>query len=82
MSSVNILLNGLKGEERQRMETSIRRASSFIKEVSKRIEEELKQEEDPDFNSPAWAYKQAYKLGYKKGLTKLLKYATLLPSKE
>ena len=50
--------------------------------VIPRIEEELKQESDPDFDSPSWAYKQAYQLGYKRGLTKLLKYAILLPSKE
>ena len=82
MSNNNILLNGLKGEERTRMEDVIKRASPFLEIVSKRIEEELKQEQDPDFDSPSWAYKQAYYLGYKRGLTKLLKYAILLPSKE
>lgn len=82
MASTNILLNGLKGKERQDMEDVIRRASAFLTVVSKRIEEELKQETDPDFDSPSWAYKQAFQLGYKKGLTKLLKYAILTPSKE
>ena len=82
MASTNILLNGLKGKERQDMEDVIRRASAFLTVVSKRIEEELKQETDPDFDSPSWAYKQAFQLGYKKGLTKLLKYAILNPSKE
>ena len=82
MANTNILLNGLKGEERKKMEDVIRRASPFLKAVSQRIEEELKQESDPDFDSPSWAYKQAYQLGYKRGLTKLLKYAILLPSKE
>lgn len=82
MANTNILLNGLKGEARKEMEDVIRRASPFLKAVSQRIEEELKQESDPDFDSPSWAYKQAYQLGYKRGLTKLLKYAILLPSKE
>jgi len=82
MASTNILLNGLKGKERQDMENAIRMASAFLKVVSKRIEDELNQETDPDFDSPSWAYKQAYQLGYKKGLTKLLKYAILTPSKE
>ena len=82
MTNKNILLNGLKGEDRQRMEDVIRRASAFIEIVSKKISEELEQESDPDFDSPSWAYKQAYQIGYKKGLTKLLKYATLIPSKE
>ena len=82
MPNTNLLLNGLKGKDRQNMEDAIHRASAFIKAVSIRIEEELKQEQDPDFDSPSWAYKQAYQLGYRKGLTKLLKYATLNPSKE
>jgi len=82
MSSTNILLNGLKGEERKRMEESIRMASTYLTAVSKKIEEELGQETDPDFDSPSWAYKQAYQLGYRRGLTKLLKYAILNPSKE
>ena len=82
MANTNILLNGLKGQERKDVEDAIRRASTFLSLVSKRIEEELKQESDPDFDSPSWAYKQAYQLGYKRGLTKLLKYAILLPSKE
>lgn len=82
MSNSNVLLNGLKGQERKDVEDAIRRASTFLSLVSKRIEDELKQETDPDFDSPSWAYKQAYQLGYKRGLTKLLKYAILLPSKE
>lgn len=82
MSNSNILLNGLQGQERKDVEDAIRRASTFLSLVSKRIEDELKQESDPDFDSPSWAYKQAYQLGYKRGLTKLLKYAILLPSKE
>lgn len=82
MSNSNILLNGLKGQERKDVEDAICRASTFLSLVSKRIEDELKQESDPDFDSPSWAYKQAYQLGYKRGLTKLLKYAILLPSKE
>lgn len=82
MTNKNVLLNGLKGEDRQKMEDAIHRASAFIEIVSRKIMEEIEQENDPDFDSPSWAYKQAYQLGYKKGLTKLLKYATLIPSKE
>ena len=43
MASTNILLNGLKGKERQDMEDAILRASAFLKVVSKRIEDELNQ---------------------------------------
>ena len=82
MSNTNILLNGLKGEDRKKMEDAIHLASTYLSVVRKRIEEELGQETDPDFDSPSWAYKQAYQLGYRRGLTKLLKYAILNPSKE
>jgi len=82
MTTKNLLLNGLQGKERQEVEDAIKRASAFLKLVSERIEDELKQEQDPDFDSPSWAYKQAYQLGYKRGLTKLLKYAILSSSKE
>lgn len=82
MTATNILLNGLKGKERQDMIDAIQRASTYLSVVRKRIEEELGQETDPDFDSPSWAYKQAYQLGYRRGLTKLLKYAILNPSKE
>ena len=59
MSNNNVLLNGLKGEARKEMEDVIKRASPFLEIVSKRNEDELKQENDPDFNTPSRAYKQA-----------------------
>lgn len=33
--------------------------------------------DDDDFDNPSWALKQAYKVGYKKGLTKLLEYGII-----
>lgn len=80
--SSSILLNGLTGKDRTDMEDAIRRASVFIKAVKEKIDKELSTDTDPDFDSPSWAYKQAYQLGYRKGLTKLLKYAILTSSKE
>ena len=32
---------------------------------------------EPDFSNPNWALEQAYNLGYKKGLTRLLKYVII-----
>lgn len=32
---------------------------------------------DEDFDNPAWAVKQAYKVGLKKGLTKLREYGII-----
>ena len=33
--------------------------------------------EDEDFDNPSWALKQAYKVGLKKGLTKLMDYVII-----
>lgn len=32
---------------------------------------------DEDFDNPSWALKQAFKVGYKKGLTRLLEYGII-----
>lgn len=80
--NMNPLLNGLTGKDRESAEEAIRRANDFIAMVRPALEKELEREEEPDFDCPSWAYKEAYFLGYKKGLTKLLKYAILKPSKE
>lgn len=37
---------------------------------------------DEDFKNPNWAYEQAYKIGLKKGLTKLLDYVIINLNKE
>ena len=81
-TKINPLLNGLVGKERQSAEEAIVRAKDFINLVRPVLQRELDREEEPDFDCPSWAYKEAFHLGYKKGLTKLLKYAILKPSKE
>ncbi len=37
---------------------------------------------DEDFKNPNWPYEQAYKIGLKKGLTKLLDYVIINLNKE
>lgn len=37
---------------------------------------------DEDFDNPSWALKQAFKVGYKKGLTRLLEYGIIDAVKE
>lgn len=81
-TKINPLLNGLTGKDRETAEQAIQRASDFIAMVRPVIENELVRDEEPNFDCPSWAYKEAFFLGYKKGLTKLLKYAILKPSKE
>ena len=55
-----------------------------VKEESIRTKNELDKEIKDldnityeDFDSPSWAYKQAFKLGIKKGLTSLKKYVII-----
>ena len=81
-TKINPLLNGLKGEDRKKAEEAILRASDFITLLKPALDKELDRNEEPDFDCPSWAYKEAFYLGYKKGLTKILKYAILKPSKE
>lgn len=38
--------------------------------------------DDEDFKNPNWAYEQAYKIGLKKGLTKLSEYVIMNLKKE
>jgi len=81
-TKINPLLNGLVGKERTSAEEAILRAKDFINLLRPVIEKELLREEEPDFDCPSWSYKEAFYLGYKKGLTKILKYAILKTSKE
>lgn len=73
------LLTGLKGSERDLMITQILSSEILLKRMVQMIDKEIESVEDstPDFDSPSWAYKQAFNLGYKKGLTLLKKYAII-----
>lgn len=79
---LNILLNGLEGEERDKALNDIKRAKGFLNRVSNAIDNELskianEQVSESDFDCPSWALKQSFRLGYKKGLTKLKEYAKI-----
>lgn len=73
------LLTGLKGSERDLMITQILSSEILLKRMVQLIDKEIDSVENgtPDFNSPSWAYEQAFRLGYKKGLTLLKKYAII-----
>jgi hypothetical protein len=72
-----LILNGLEGEERRRMEIAIGNASGVFKRLQQLIEKELEKESVPSFSSPNWAEETAYMLGYQKGLTRALKYVII-----
>lgn len=70
------ILSGLKGSERDLMVTQLLASEPLLKRVEEVIEKEIKGLDSisyEDFDSPSWAYKQAYKLGLQEGLRKILK---------
>ncbi|MBQ1574315.1 MAG: hypothetical protein IIZ78_24595 [Clostridiales bacterium] len=73
------LLSGLKGPDRDLMITQLLSSEILLKRLVECIDKEIEAVENgtPDFESPSWAYKQAYNLGLKKGLTLLKKYAII-----
>lgn len=72
-----LILNGLKGKERQDMTNQIVSSERLLKRVEQLLQQELDKVVEPDFSNPNWALEQAYNLGYKKGLTRLLKYVII-----
>lgn len=72
-----LLLNGLKGVERQNMINQIVASQPLLKRLEELLKKELESDTEPDFDNPSWAYKEAYNIGYKKGLTKVLKYVII-----
>lgn len=70
------ILAGLKGAERDLMVTQLLASEILLKRIEQVIENEIKSLDNisyEEFDSPSWAYKQAYKLGLQEGLRKLIK---------
>lgn len=70
------VLVGLKGSERDMMVTQLMSSEVLLKRLEELIEKEINSLDSityEDFDSPSWAYKQAYKLGLKEGLNRLKK---------
>lgn len=70
------ILAGLKGAERDLMVTQLLASEILLKRIEQVIENEIKSLDSisyEEFDSPSWAYKQAYKLGLQEGLRKLIK---------
>lgn len=72
-----LILSGLKGEERKRMEIALGNAKAVFKRLQELIEKELEKESVPSFDSLNWAEEMAYTVGYQKGLTRALKYVII-----
>ena len=63
----------------------IKKAKPLFELIEKLIQEDLNKGgfiHDDDFDNPSWALKQAYKIGYKKGLTRILEYGIMIPEEK
>lgn len=74
------VLAGLKGQERDIMIAQLLASETLMKRIEALIDKEIKDLDTitvKDFDSPSWAYKEAFRLGVKKGLTSLRKYVII-----
>lgn len=77
---LNKVLCRTRGPEKKDLERQLNLCQPLLKKIVELVNEDLKHldiVDDDDFDNPSWALKQAYKVGYKKGLTKLLEYGII-----
>lgn len=77
---LNKVLCRVSAEEKESFKKMLRDSQPLLKKIQELVEEDIKKldiVDDDDFDNPSWALKQAYKVGYKRGLTKLLEYGIL-----
>jgi hypothetical protein len=70
----------VSAEEKESFKKMLRDSQPLLKKIQELVEEDISKLDiidDDDFDNPSWALKQAYKVGYKRGLTKLLEYGIL-----
>jgi hypothetical protein len=70
----------VSAEEKESFKKMLRDSQPLLKKIQELVEEDINKldiVDDDDFDNPSWALKQAYKVGYKRGLTKLLEYGIL-----
>lgn len=67
-------------EEKKELKRQIDLSQLLLNKLVELVQDDIESTDkvsDEDFNNPSWALKQAYKIGYKKGLTRLLEYGIL-----
>jgi hypothetical protein len=77
---LNKVLCRVSVEEKESFKKMLRDSQPLLKKIQELVEEDINKldiVDDDDFDNPSWALKQAYKVGYKRGLTKLLEYGIL-----
>lgn len=82
---LNKVLCKVSQAEKKDYERMIRLAQPVFQKLIEILKEDLDKVDfiaDEDFDNPSWALKQAFKIGYKKGLTRLLEYGIIDAVKE
>ena len=77
---LNKVLCRVEQAERDNYKRMIDNAQPVFQKLIEMLEEDLSKVDfvaDEDFDNPSWALKQAFKVGYKKGLTRLLEYGII-----
>jgi hypothetical protein len=70
----------VSAEEKESFKKMLRDSQPLLHKIVELVKEDISKldiVDDDDFDNPSWALKQAYKVGYKRGLTKLLEYGIL-----
>ena len=82
---LNKVLCRVEQAEKEDYDRMIKLAQPVFQKLVEMLEEDLSKVDfvaDEDFDNPSWALKQAFKVGYKKGLTRLLEYGIIDAVKE
>lgn len=82
---LNKVLCRVEQAEKEDYDRMIKLAQPVFKKLIEILQEDLDRVDfvaDEDFDNPSWALKQAFKVGYKKGLTRLLEYGIIDVVKE
>lgn len=82
---LNKVLCRVEQAEKDNYKRMIDNAQPVFNKLIEMLEEDLSKVDfiaDEDFDNPSWALKQAFKVGYKKGLTRLLEYGIIDTVKE
>lgn len=82
---LNKVLCRVSQAEKEDYDRMIKLAQPVLNKLIEILQEDLDRVDfvaDEDFDNPSWALKQAFKVGYKKGLTRLLEYGIIDAVKE
>lgn len=77
---LNKVLCRVEQAEKDNYKRMIDNAQPVFQKLIEMLQEDLDKVDfvaDEDFDNPSWALKQAFKVGYKKGLTRLLEYGII-----